>query len=683
MQKRIYRKRRRLYRRALQRKRSVQRKHTPDIPQAEQDEHVLNGHDLQHDPDNILHLQSTIGNQAVQRMYGSTSAKPKSSGNAFLSSFGVDLPAHEHTDEVAVDEGSSDSEQVIQPKSNLFIQKTPLQRKASPENTEDVVLSIVESGDLQSVDTSGISGNRIQRDPPPNPPPPTPTTTTTTTSSPPQRPPPPTPTVTPTPTNQTPTTPPVQPPPVQSPSLAKRIGKHVGYGVLTMVAEQVIGPFADLKHLIRQGHYSRIKKGKTGTDLQKVKDKEKKLSERVKSEWVGKYPGQTWMAVVHAMSTTSEKLAALAGAVGLLAAICSAFAPPAAVVATIAGIIGASLAGLALIGRSILTVGSYVKWKSSTNSADKEAFREMFIGNLFKSISNVLNIVTFGIGAKVGGLDFTSSGVKTGTEIGVDMAVGGSGGLFDTLVGGIGEDVVDDKVQQKRIQREDEDVDDDESSAKEAIMELDGALVGIDGEMDQEKAVATEDKSNMETDLTKLGKVDDKLANVTDKADEIKEQSGEMETELSNADTESETPTEGSASAVSKDEVKELESEVGRAEEAIDKGEKPEEQTDIKKKKGFFARIKAAAKKAGKKFKRGFKKLFLRLKSVFNRVKALIQKAKNKVTAMVLSVLGISEDVEAGHEDVKQQKDVEIPGSIESVGKQTEQIDDIKDTLKG
>ncbi len=85
MQKRVYRKRRRRsYRRPIQRRRYVQRKHTPDIQHVDQDENLYQqGHDLKHDPDNILHLQSTIGNQAVQRMINPEVA-PETSGNAFL-----------------------------------------------------------------------------------------------------------------------------------------------------------------------------------------------------------------------------------------------------------------------------------------------------------------------------------------------------------------------------------------------------------------------------------------------------------------------------------------------------------------------------------------------------------------------------------------------------------------------
>ncbi len=154
---------------------------------------------------------------------------------------------------------------------------------------------------------------------------------------------------------------------IQRGPLAKKVGKHLGYGVLTMLAEQVIGPFADLRHAIRAGYYNRVKayKQKKGQDTTSIEQKQDKLAGRVKEEWVGDYGDQTWMKVIHGLTTTSEKLAILAGAIGLLATIASAFAPPAAVVATVSGVVGVSLAGLALIGRSILSIASLVKYNQA------------------------------------------------------------------------------------------------------------------------------------------------------------------------------------------------------------------------------------------------------------------------------------------------------------------------------
>ena len=127
--------------------------------------------------------------------------------------------------------------------------------------------------------------------------------------------------------------------------------------------------------------------------------------------------------------------------------------------------------------------------------------------------------------------------------------------------------------------------------------------------------------------------------------------------------------------------MKELEKEVRRAEKAIESEKDPGKKPDLKKKKSFFSRIKNAAKKMGKKLKGGLKKLFLRLKAVFKRVKALIQKAKAKITRVVLGILGLTEDIAAGHEEVKDQKDKQIPQDIESIDTQTKTMDAIKEKI--
>ncbi len=613
---------------------NLQRKHPPNTLKYESQElnqdYLSGENDLQANPDQILHLQNVIGNQAVQRLIDPNMPK-SNSGDAFLASFGVSSTAQrsaqkqnaetiEDGDDVNPVDGFHTPEIVQQ--SNLAIPKSPFQRKEMPDG----------------------QANHTQPD-----------------------------NITPFPAQNVS---PAQQGDIQRGALAKQIGKHIGYGVLSMIAEQVIGPFADLKHVIRLGYYSRLKKGKTGTELTKIEDKEDKVKDNVSEEWIGDYQGETWMTVIHAMSTTSEKLAVLAGAIGLLATIASAFAPPAAVVATVAGIIGVSLTGLALIGRSILAIASLVKYNKAAAGPAKQKWKKMALGNLFKSISNVLGIVTFGIGAGVGGVDF-SSGIKTGADIGTDIGIGTAGALVDI---GVGE--IQTPLDTKRLQREPEDEESkDESEAKETLMELDKVLEGVDGEMTDEKGAANEEKSKLQQDKGNLDKVDGKLGDVTQKTDEIKEQAQEAETEMGNAETQAEEPKEGGMSGISKGEVKELEQDVDRAEESIESEKAVGKNPDISKKKGFFARIKSAAKKAGKSFKRGFKKLFARLKSVFNRVKAIMQKAKAKITAMVLKVLGISESVAAAHDEVKDQKATQIPESLESIDEQAGTMDEIKEKI--
>jgi len=613
---------------------SKQQKHPQNDLEQEHHEHdqayLLGQNDLPNSPDQILHLQNVIGNQAVQRLIDPDMPKSQS-GEAFLASFGVSSTAQraaqrqkaeilEEGEDSAFNEGEHTPE--IMQNSNLAIQKSPLQRKEMPDGTANAKPDNITPFPAQNVS-------------------------------------------------------PAQKGDIQRGALAGKIGKHIGYGVLNMLAEQVIGPFADLKHVIRLGYYSRLKKGKTGTELTKIEDKEKKVKDNVSEEWTGDYQGETWMTVIHALSTTSEKLAVLAGAIAFLATIASAFAPPAAVVATVAGIVGVSLTGLALIGRSILSIASLIKYNKAVDGSDEQKkWKAMGISNLFKSISNVLGIVTFGIGAGVGGVDFKSA-TKAGADIGIDMGIGTAGALV-----GIGVNEIETPLQEKRLQRAPEDEEtEDETEAKETLMELDKVLEGVDGEMTDEKSAANQEKSDLQQDKSNLDKVDGKLGDITGKTDEIKEQSQEAETELNNADSQAETPEEAGMEGISKNEVKELEEDVGRAEESIDSGKAVGTKPDISKKKGFFKRIKAAAKKAGKSFKRGFKKLFGKLKSVFNRVKALLQKAKMKMTAMVLSVLGISESVAAAHEDVKDQKDNKIPAEMESIDNQTGTMDEIKEKI--
>ncbi len=301
-------------------------------------------------------------------------------------------------------------------------------------------------------------------------------------------------------------------------------------------------------------------------------------------------------------------------------------------------------------------------------------WRAMGFANLFKSISNILGIVTFGIGAGVGGVDF-SSVTKSGTDIGTDIGIGLGGTLVD-----IGVSEIETPIQEKRIQREDEDTK-DESEALATLMNLDQTLGDVQCEMADEKAERNKEKSELIADKSNFGKVDSKMSDITGKTEKIEEQSNELQLSMDETDSSAEMHDEAGMSAVGKGEVKALEDDVTKAEDSVLNEKEPGVKPDIKEKKGFFARIKAAAKSAGKKFKRGFKKLFMRLFSVFSRVKALIQKAKAKITDMVLSALGVKENVLAAHEDIKEQKETEIPGAIENIDTEQKSIAGIEEKL--
>lgn len=408
---------------------------------------------------------------------------------------------------------------------------------------------------------------------------------------------------------------------------AAQVGKKIGYAVLNLAAETVLGPLADFKNLIRVGWHNY--RGET--------DKADKVKKRVTEEWIGDYDDD-WMAAVHAISTTCEKLAGLAGVIGFLATIASIWVAAAAPVAAVSAVVALVFTSIAFILRSILTIANAVKWYNG-DSKGKKAFWTNLVG----AFGNLLGIITFGVAAALNqGVKFNAETIAQSDfkrDLGIGLGFSATG-----KTAGVANDLV--QAKPDPIQRNGK-----KQAQSPLVADIAQAFTELEELLPQEKKSIKKDKASIGTSKSSIGTVGGKLSQAMGEGSQVSGKVSEIQSGANTADSESVAPTEEDGATVSEKEVKSLEKQ-------LDKGEAIAEQESApaaKSKPSLWQRIKARARQLGQSIKRAGGRFFGRLSSAFSRFKALMAKLKAKIVAMVLKASGL--DVKLGMAQKALQKD--------------------------
>lgn len=423
-------------------------------------------------------------------------------------------------------------------------------------------------------------------------------------------------------------------------------GAKLGYAGLSFIAESIIGPLADLKHAIRVIHY------KVQKDPQAAQ-KTKKVSDRVKDEWVGTYPGATWMNAIHGAAVTVEKAMGIIGAIAFLSTIISAWVPAAAPVAATCGVIAFALGLTDLVLRGILGIASVIKYRSATDAEEKKKFKKMAFGNLFGGIKAVIGLVTFGIGAGITGQN-PFSGFQAQTPGAGDwgaFGVGKGGDLIGSTVGTVGD------INTKRdgkIQREGEGKEGD----SELLAEIDETVNDAEEANEDEKEDITQDKQDVSENRSSYGETTSELNKALGQAGETKGKADQAQSGLNSTEGQMEAPTKEQAKAAELADVQQLEEEASKGEAVADK-EEVKESAPEPQKKGFFTRIKEGAKRIGKAIKKGAKAVFSRLSNLFTRFKGLVSKAIARLRQFVLHITGVDKQLLEAKQRMEESKSVE------------------------
>ncbi|MBK8135692.1 MAG: hypothetical protein IPK52_07630 [Chloroflexi bacterium] len=429
---------------------------------------------------------------------------------------------------------------------------------------------------------------------------------------------------------------------------AKKVFKKIGLGVVNLAFETFIGPLTDLKNVIRL-----IWEHGDSAKVDKVK-------ERVQEEWIGKYGSHTWMKVLHAITTTIEKLGGLAGAISLLATLASIAAPAAAPIAAIFAVIGVVCAGIALIGRSILSGASF--HYASKGESD---MKKMGIVNLVGAIGNLLGVVSFGVGAGVaGGVNFDA---QTTTTAGRDIGIG-MGFSTSTKIASVSTDV----VQSDRDDPLMRDPQDEKGGAgNPTVVAITEALNSADELVPDLKKDNREDRSAITHDMGVYTKLGSKFGGLTEKSSEMEAKTTEAESQTNVAESQEINPTEDEEAEYQEGEVNEMETHLATAETWADKEDVKREDAEkeakkVKGKEGFFSRIKKGLKKLGSKIKGAFTSVGRRVRSAFTRFKALIGRIKAKLISFILSATGLNKKVAEASEQFKAES-AQMPSLISNV----------------
>jgi hypothetical protein len=441
-----------------------------------------------------------------------------------------------------------------------------------------------------------------------------------------------------------------------------KVGKRIGYGVANFFSEALIGPLTDLKHLVRVIHYNVQKDPNKDTKTDKIK-------ERVKEEWVGEYPGARWMNVFHAIGTTAEKLAALAGVITLIATIASIWMGAAAPIATVAGLVGLSLASIAFLVRALLSSVSLYKFKKTGDAA----FKKMAIVNLVQGIGNALAIVSFGVGTHLGGgvsMDATTKGsAQFGKELGAGLAFS-----VGTKAATISNDIVQSKPNS--LQR-----DPGGGGMSPQALELADVLEQADGVIPEQKRQAAESKADVSTNQTALNAANAKTNEMLGKTEESKTQGNQMNSAAEQTEAEAEQPSEDMADDVSAEEVGEMEEQLTVGEAKADNETAESSEAPKTKKKGMWTTIKEKAKATGKAIKKGLSAFFGRIMGVWRRFKALAAKLKAKVVAFMLRITGLDKDVKEGQALIQQDL-ASQPAELQSANEYGASVETLDNTMK-